>query len=489
MLRCSCEKQLNKLVLTSYTPFSSLAGCLIHRPRQVALSDKEREAVATSGRQEFLREQAAMLEGVRGEWAALRSALRRRVGAARTLLLTDATCRMHAVPEDRLEQPRRMDEAWRALLFLQKVYPNETVLKRSVDPAWVEMVTPETMLMLAHSRTYVDQLRTRVDEAGSSVECLTAVDGSEDDLGGLGGGDRGGPQERAMAVYGRDTVGNKRSWEAAMTAAGAVLEAVDRVLHGEAHNAFCAVRPPGHHAGVELHCMGAVSNGFCILNNVALAALYAHHYGNVARVAVVDFDVHHGNGTQDVLCRTEHPGFLYASIHAFNRGEGENTSQAKIFPGTGAEGEAHGNVLNIPLGDQVHPAGFHSATARVVAALDKFKPNLILVSAGFDAHQADPSHLGTLCARDFEVFTRRMVTAAERLCAGRMVSVLEGGYALDCQATVRPKGHLRPPSPIGGVVGRVGRKARGAAAETLADCVQAHCKGLVDGLIGAIDDD
>ncbi|CAM9995207.1 unnamed protein product, partial [Ectocarpus sp. 13 AM-2016] len=156
------------------------------------------------------------------------------------------------------------------------------------------MVTPETMLMLAHSRTYVDQLRTRVDEAGSSVECLTAVDGSEDDLG----------------VYGRDTVGNKRSWEAAMTAAGAVLEAVDRVLHGEAHNAFCAVRPPGHHAGVELHCMGAVSNGFCILNNVALAALYAHHYGHMARVAVVDFDVHHGNGTQDVLCRTEHPGFL-----------------------------------------------------------------------------------------------------------------------------------------------------------------------------------
>ncbi|CAN0513674.1 unnamed protein product, partial [Ectocarpus sp. 8 AP-2014] len=107
----------------------------------------------------------------------------------------------------------------------------------------------------------------------------------------------------------------------------------------------------------------------------------------MARVAVVDFDVHHGNGTQDVLCRTEHPGFLYASIHAFNRGEGENTSQAKIFPGTGAEGEAHGNVLNIPLGDQVHPAGFHSATARVVAALDKFKPNLILLSAGFDAHQ------------------------------------------------------------------------------------------------------
>ncbi|CAN0253497.1 unnamed protein product, partial [Ectocarpus fasciculatus] len=158
---------------------------------KAALSDKEREAVATSGQQGFLQEQAAMLEGVRGEWAALRSALRRRVGAARTLLLTDGTCRLHAVPEDRLEQPRRMDEAWRALLFLEKVYPNETVLKRSVDPAWVEMVTPETMLMLAHSRAYVDQLRTRVDEAGSSVECLTAVDGSEDDLGGLGGGERG----------------------------------------------------------------------------------------------------------------------------------------------------------------------------------------------------------------------------------------------------------------------------------------------------------
>ncbi|CAM9892711.1 unnamed protein product, partial [Laminaria digitata] len=256
-----------------------------------------------------------------------------------------------------------MDEAWRALLFLEKLYPNETLLKRSVDRAWVETVTPETMLMLAHSRTYVDQLRTRIDEAGSSVECLTAVDESED--GGYGGGGGNSAREkaeRAMAVYGKDTVGNKRSWEAAMTAAGAVLEAVDRVLHGEAHNAFCAVRPPGHHAGVELHCMGAVSNGFCILNNVALAALYAHHYG------------------------TEHPGFLYASIHAFNRGGGD-ASQAKIFPGTGAAGEAHGNVLNIPLEDQVQPAAFHTATSKVVTALEAFKPNLILLSAGFDAHQ------------------------------------------------------------------------------------------------------
>ncbi|CAN0212775.1 unnamed protein product, partial [Phaeothamnion confervicola] len=260
---------------------------------------------------------------VRGEWLLLWGALKRLCASGRTLLLTDGACRLHAVPRTRLENPKRLDEAGRALAFVGQSFPLETHVKTAVDPFFVERVEEQQRARAAAAvaATYVGRLRQRIDGAGTDWECLTADSDDEEGTG---------------FEPLRDTVGNKRSWRAAAAATGAVLEAVDRVLSGRALNAFCAVRPPGHHAGVHLHCVGAVSNGFCLLNNVAVGALYARHQRGAAR---------------DVLCRTLDPGFLYCSMHAY--GESSDGGPT-VFPGTGGEDDApHAHVLNLPLGPQV----------------------------------------------------------------------------------------------------------------------------------------
>ena len=178
-----------------------------------------------------------------------------------------------------------------------------------------------------------------------------------------------------------DTIMSPGSGEAALRAAGAVAAAVDAVVAGEADNAFCAVRPPGHHAEPGR------AMGFCLFNNAAIGALRAREVHGLARVAVIDFDVHHGNGTQ--ACFWDDPGLFYASTH-----------QSPLYPGTGGRGEtgAADNIVNVPLRPMSGSREFRSGVTRdILPALDAFGPELLLISAGFDAHRSDP--LGAVDAR------------------------------------------------------------------------------------------
>ena len=211
-----------------------------------------------------------------------------------------------------------------------------------------------------------------------------------------------------------DTILSPDSAEAALRAAGAVVAATEAVLHGPAKRAFCAVRPPGHHATDD------TAMGFCLFNGIAVAAAHACDEGGLARVAVIDFDVHHGNGTQAIF---EHdPRVLYLSSH-----------QMPLYPDTGYRDErGDGNVLNAPLPPGAGSAAFRGAWENLLLpALDAFKPQLVLVSAGFDGHWRDPLAQLQLQAEDYAWLTRELVAIAGRHARGRVVSVLEGGYDLD----------------------------------------------------------
>jgi acetoin utilization deacetylase AcuC-like enzyme len=215
-----------------------------------------------------------------------------------------------------------------------------------------------------------------------------------------------------------DTIVSPGSGEAALRAVGAVCAAVDAVAKGEARNAFCAVRPPGHHAEPER------AMGFCIFNNVAIAAAHARAVHGLRRVAVVDFDVHHGNGTQAAFERD--PDFFYASTH-----------QWPLYPGTGQRHERGiaNNIVNVPLAPFSGSAEFRSAVEKLLLpALDGFKPELVIVSAGFDAHLRDPLASLSLVEDDYAWITRKLCEIAERHAKGRVVSSLEGGYDLHALA-------------------------------------------------------
>lgn len=210
-----------------------------------------------------------------------------------------------------------------------------------------------------------------------------------------------------------DTVMSPGSGEAALRAAGAVCAAVDAVVAGKATNAFCAVRPPGHHAE-PLHPMG-----FCLFNNVAIGALRAREVHGLERVAVIDFDVHHGNGTQAAFA--EDSKLFYASTH-----------QWPLYPGTGDSTETGvGNIVNVPLRPMAGSHHFRQAfTETILPALDDFAPDLILVSAGFDAHRSDPLAQLQLEEGDYAWVTKELLACADRHAKGRLVSSLEGGYDL-----------------------------------------------------------
>jgi acetoin utilization deacetylase AcuC-like enzyme len=214
-----------------------------------------------------------------------------------------------------------------------------------------------------------------------------------------------------------DTVMSPGSGEAGLRAAGAAVAAVDALIAGEADNAFCALRPPGHHAEAER------AMGFCLFNQVAIGACQALDAHEIERVSIFDFDVHHGNGTQHTFERE--PRVQYLSTH-----------QSPLYPGTGAQGETGvGNIVNRPL-----PAGTGSSEWRRVVeadifpAIDAFAPQLIMVSAGFDAHRADPLAMLELVEDDYRWVTVGLVGLAQRHAGGRVVSVLEGGYDLTALA-------------------------------------------------------
>jgi acetoin utilization deacetylase AcuC-like enzyme len=242
----------------------------------------------------------------------------------------------------------------------------------------------EQWIALAHPQAYIDAIKRARPDAGEEPVRLDP-----------------------------DTVLSAGSWDAALRAVGAGLLAVDDVIEGTVQNAFCQVRPCGHHAEA------ARAMGFCIFNNIAIAGLYARAKHNVERVAVVDFDVHHGNGTQDIFW--DDANLFFASTH-----------QMPLYPGTGAVSESGvGNIFNAPLRPGDGGDRFREAfEARIMPALAGFRPDLILISAGFDAHEADPLANLRLVEADFAWATAQLADIAHKHAGGRLVSMLEGGYDL-----------------------------------------------------------
>ena len=216
----------------------------------------------------------------------------------------------------------------------------------------------------------------------------------------------------AYAFIDPDTCMNTQTYEAILLASGAVLQAIDAVMAGDSRHAFCAVRPPGHHAERES------AMGFFFVNHIALGALYARQKHGVERVAVIDFDVHHGNGTEDILANEK--GVLMVS--SFQQG---------IYPGSGTRPKGQ-NMVNVPL-----QAGAGSQAIRLMLendwlpALQEFQPQLLLISAGFDAHREDPLAGLAWTDDDYALITDALVGLADTFCPNRIVSSLEGGYCLD----------------------------------------------------------
>lgn len=295
-----------------------------------------------------------------------------------TLLITHSCFVDHDTGPDHPERPDRMRAVTRALE--RKEF---TTLLREAAPLRDDI---EEQIALAHPRELIEAMKEAAPADGETVR----IDA--------------------------DTVMSAGSWQASMRAIGAGLRAVDLVIDKESgvKNVFCQVRPPGHHAEARRPM------GFCLFNNIAIAALYARKKHGAERVAVVDFDVHHGNGTQDIFWSDK--DLFFASTH-----------QMPLYPGTGAVSErGAGNIWNAPLrpndgGDQFRDA-FES---RILPALNDFAPDLILISAGFDAHRDDPLANLRLVEPDFGWATEALMKAAERHAGGRIVSMLEGGYDLD----------------------------------------------------------
>lgn len=308
-----------------------------------------------------------------------------------TLLITHPCFLEHDTGLGHPERPDRM----RAI---DKVLAHEIFepLKRVEAPLREDV---ETWIALAHPREYIEAIKSL----------------------------RPAPGEEPVRLD-PDTVLSPGSWEAALRAVGAGLLAVDEVVERRVHNAFAQVRPCGHHAET------ARAMGFCIFNNVAIAAMYARAKHGCERVAVVDFDVHHGNGTQDIFWSEK--DLFFASTH-----------QMPLYPGTGALGETGvGNIWNAPLrpGDGGDP--FREAfESRILPALRNFGPDLVLISAGFDAHRDDPLANLQLVEPDFAWATQKLAEIADRQAGGRLVSMLEGGYnlaALARSVAVHVKGLL-----------------------------------------------
>jgi acetoin utilization deacetylase AcuC-like enzyme len=289
-----------------------------------------------------------------------------------TLLLHHAAFLEHLTPVGHPERPDR-------LRALHAALDNEgfAALQRMDAPA----ASSESAL-LCHPERYVEAIRRAVPSEG-----LVRID--------------------------PDTTVSPGSWAAAMHAIGAALYAVDAVARGEASNAFCAVRPPGHHAEAQR------AMGFCLFDTIAIAARHAQHSHGMERVAIIDWDVHHGNGTQAIFWSD--PSVLYASTH-----------QMPLFPGTGAMDETGvGNIFNAPLSPGEGTTEFKAAfNERILPAVRSFAPDLILISAGFDAHRRDPLAEIGLEAEDFAWATAELMQIADQTAGGRVVSVLEGGYDL-----------------------------------------------------------
>ena len=219
---------------------------------------------------------------------------------------------------------------------------------------------------------------------------------------------------RGFASLDGDTIISPGSKEATFDAAGSMITAIDGVHHKEFKNAFCSVRPPGH------HCNQNKAAGFCILNNIAIGAKYLLNKYKYKRVAIIDFDVHHGNGTQDIFFENENVLFI-------------STHQYPYYPGSGSEDEKgkFNNIFNIPLPAGTNSEEYLNAFEFALKKLKEFKPEFVLISAGFDSHVKDPLAQFKLETEDFYVITDRILKTSKKFCNGKVVSILEGGYDLE----------------------------------------------------------
>ena len=289
-----------------------------------------------------------------------------------TLLISQPNFADHVTPHG---HPERAD----------RILAVEEALARSRFDALVRRNSPSSDLMLAelvHDAKYLARLRdARPAEGIGQLDADTFI-----------------------ASGSLDTIS---------TALGGALSALDAVLLGEVDNAFCAIRPPGHHAEI------ATPMGFCLINTVAITAREAQRKYGAERIAIVDFDVHHGNGTQDIF--KADATVFYASSH-----------QMPLYPGTGRPGETGlGNILNVPLDANSDGAEMRDAyLTRIIPALVDFSPDLILLSAGFDAHERDPLAQLRWSSADYGWLTGKLMDVADRMCGNRIVSLLEGGYDL-----------------------------------------------------------
>ncbi len=291
-----------------------------------------------------------------------------------TALLTHADCLEHVTPDGHPERVARLEHILHALESLD--------LDRRTAP-----LAADDDLLRIHPASHIRNIRS-----SRPTEGYRQIDG--------------------------DTFMSPGSVDAAYRAAGAVVRAVDLVLSGDSPNAFCAIRPPGHHAESE------TAMGFCLFGNAALAAKHALDHHGLKRVAVVDFDVHHGNGTQDLLW-DEARALVITS------------QQIPLWPGTGRPDEtgAHDTILNIPLPPRSGGAEMRAAyESQAFPRLRAFKPELIIISAGFDAHQDDPLAELNWSTGDFAWITAELCKIADEVCDGRIVSTLEGGYDLNALA-------------------------------------------------------
>jgi acetoin utilization deacetylase AcuC-like enzyme len=291
-----------------------------------------------------------------------------------TLLITHPACLEHLTPAGHPERPDRLRAIERAL------EQERFQMLARVDAPAAQLET----IALCHPMDYVTAIREATPKTG-----LVGLDA--------------------------DTTLSPGSFEAALRAAGGAVYAVDEVMTGRARNAFVATRPPGHHTET------ARPMGFCLFNNAAIAARHAQKTHGIGRAAVVDFDVHHGNGSQDIFWTDA--SVMYASTH-----------QMPLYPGTGAASERgeHNNIVNAPLRPGDGGEAFRAAFERtILPRLREFAPELVVISAGFDAHMRDPLANLNLLEADFAWATRALMEVADASAGGRVVSVLEGGYDLE----------------------------------------------------------
>lgn len=292
----------------------------------------------------------------------------------RTLFLSHPRYRDHLAPENHPEQPERMAAIERRL----EGEAFQDLIRDTARPV------SDAEIQRVHPSGYVDHIRIQA------------------------------PQDGLLSIS-SDTILSNGTYEAARLAAGAACLAVDEVMGGLVDNAFSAARPPGHHASARQ------AMGFCFFNHAAIATRHAQAAHGAERVAIVDFDVHHGNGTQNIFYSDK--TVFYASIH-----------QSQLFPGTGEASETgiDGNILNAPIGAGANGTAVLGAmTGTILPAVEAFRPDLIVLSAGFDAHYRDPLGDLNLVEADYGTLTRSIMEVADRVCSGRIVSLLEGGYDVD----------------------------------------------------------